>query len=175
MSYRRDCRAALGTRNVNSKGLWPHHCGYHKPMSDQPTATEPTVRYHRLARPLERLRRHFRSWSRAGANLLFPPHCAYCHAELTGPVWPPLFCHDCLTRLLPVMGTLCRRCGVPLPNTSPHADCYSCRERGPRFDTVIPLGIYRGELQQAVLRMKQPREEALSASMGYLLADRLTA
>ena len=38
-----------------------------------------------------------------------------------------------------------------------------------KFDTAVPLGGYDGELRQAVLRMKRPSGEPLSAVMGRVL------
>jgi len=44
--------------------------------------------------------------------------------------------------------------------------CGWCRAARLQFDRVVVLGAYRGELREAVLRMKHPGSEPLSAAMG---------
>jgi len=50
--------------------------------------------------------------------------------------------------------------------------CELCEGLSLKFETVIPLGRYEGELRSAVLRMKRPSGEALSAAMGHVLGRR---
>ena len=47
--------------------------------------------------------------------------------------------------------------------------CPRCRQQRYAFDGATALGIYRGDLRQAVLRMKRLSEEPLAMSMGTLL------
>ena len=85
-----------------------------------------------------------------------------------------LLCAACLARLAPPVWHGCRRCGHQLPETvridSDH--CPFCPKTPLRFDAVIPLGSYHAGLREAVLRMKRPAHDALSAAIGRLLAAR---
>jgi ComF family protein len=47
--------------------------------------------------------------------------------------------------------------------------CAACHGVRLRFDSVVVLGDYRGQLREEVLRMKQPGQEPLSLAMGELL------
>ena len=51
--------------------------------------------------------------------------------------------------------------------------CLQCRLQSPPFDDAVTLGVYDGDLRQAVLRMKRVAEEPLVISMGVLLATKL--
>lgn len=117
--------------------------------------------------------RHLASCPRGLLDLLFPAHCAFCSVELVEPKGAALVCGRCHDKLVPPLEHLCRRCGVPTPPTNSQSDCVRCRNRPLRFDTVVPLGLYRGDMQQAVVRMKQPHDEPLALAMGNLLADQL--
>jgi ComF family protein len=61
------------------------------------------------------------------------------------------------------------------PAAGPHPDCPRCRSRRYAFDKTWALGLYRGPLREAVVRMKRREHEALTLSMGYLLAESLEA
>lgn len=70
-------------------------------------------------------------------------------------------------------GASCRRCGAWQPaSRGDVASCGECRSARFDFDTVMPLGPYRGALREAVLEMKRPPGEPLSAAVGQLLAAR---
>jgi ComF family protein len=120
--------------------------------------------------------RHFR-WAarglgRAGLDLLFPPRCACCDAELPSGHDGPLLCADCRLVLAPESWPCCRRCGAgPTEGESPDG-CPLCRHARLKFDAVVTLGGYGGELRSVVLRMKRPSGESLAAATGRLLASR---
>jgi ComF family protein len=59
------------------------------------------------------------------------------------------------------------------PAAGSHPDCPRCRTRRYAFDNTWALGIYRGALREAVVRMKRREHEALTLSIGYLLAEGL--
>ena len=51
--------------------------------------------------------------------------------------------------------------------------CPRCRGRNYHFQEALSLGVYRGELREAILRMKHPAQEPLAMAMGRLLAARV--
>ena len=112
----------------------------------------------------------------AGCDLLFPPQCVSCEAELPdgGGEFP--FCPECLKQFGPAVWHGCRRCGsevrevVDADAAQNSAD--SARRAALRFDTVIPLGAYDAGLRDAVLRMKRPAHDRLSLAIGRVLAAR---
>ena len=116
------------------------------------------------------LRRRIGRLVGAGLDLLIPPQCNFCHAKLSDSTNKLLLCRECQRRLLRSMGSHCPRCGAPAVKDLPlTTDCPRCRGRRFYFDSVFPLGVYKDELRQAVVRMKQQNEEPLSAAMGRLV------
>src|SRR5215203_1370119 len=114
-----------------------------------------------------RLRSHF-NFSRmrtvvgAGlANLLFPPSCASCAAELdeaNGAGRDVRLCVDCLDEMGIFSEPMCTRCGAPVPGIVAHdgqvavkprvrAGCYRCGGRKLWFDETVALGHYDGRLR----------------------------
>jgi ComF family protein len=110
--------------------------------------------------------------ARSGCDLLFPPRCVCCQADLyDGGDW--LLCAPCLERLAPAVWPGCRRCGGQVLEEGPLADrCPFCQNLPLRFDTVITLGSYHGGLRDVILRMKRPAHGVLSVAMARLLAQR---
>ena len=103
-------------------------------------------------------------------NLLLPPCCVNCHAELAADQEELLFCDKCRAVLAPAAWRYCHRCGVRLPDVCATSDdCPSCRRFGLQFDAVVPLGIYDGELRRVVLKLKRSTGEVLAMNMGRLL------
>jgi ComF family protein len=118
------------------------------------------------------------------AELLFPPQCLNCTAELneaTSAYRNVHLCEECLDHIEVFAGPMCGRCGAPLPVATrgeeripirmPEDDrCFRCR--GPKmwFDATIALGHYDGLLREIILRMKHARGDALSLAMGRLFA-----
>ena len=121
-----------------------------------------------IRRPLRRL------WT-LGLDLLLPPACNACGAELPPLAEPPLFCESCREAFLMLPGPVCPRCAAPLGPGQMADDCLRCRDRRYHFQAALTLGIYQGALREAVIRMKQRVHEALTLSMGCLLADRVRA
>ena len=124
-------------------------------------------------RPIDTRKR----WQRAATpflNLLFPPSCAFCEAEL-----PPAdrdlvqLCQDCQQALSNSPDDFCPACGGVGQGRA--GECLECKEKKLGFQRVHPLGVYRGKLRDAVIRMKNASEQVLSWSVGNLLARRIAA
>lgn len=104
-------------------------------------------------------------------NLLFPPVCLFCKAQWVADAREPLLCEDCQRGLVSAGIKMCRRCALPVTDTAGDAaDCPRCRQLRLRFDSVLALGVYRGDLRDAIIRMKQSANEALTMAAGQLLA-----
>jgi ComF family protein len=120
------------------------------------------------------------------ADLLFPPSCANCAAELDESasagrdVW---LCDACFDAMDLFSGPMCVRCGAPVPGivadetqvaTKPRArvGCYRCTGRKLWFDETIALGAYEGSLREVILRMKNAEGDSLSLAMGRLFIEK---
>ena len=117
---------------------------------------------------------------RALLDLLFPPRCASCDADLAGSSGPMLLCDRCQEGMAPWEWFGCPSCGAAMaPGPSTALACRACWGTPFHFDTVVPLGGYSGSLREIVLRMKRVWGEPLSVAMGEYLVlrrgDRLAA
>jgi ComF family protein len=112
--------------------------------------------------------------ARCGVNLLFPPRCAACQADLPDDADHLLLCQTCTESLAPAEWPGCRRCGALLAKNPAGAipECTFCQDVPLRFDAVFPLGGYDGPLRDAVLRTKRLSQEGVSMALGKLLAQR---
>jgi ComF family protein len=120
---------------------------------------------------------HLRRWAAVGRrtalNLVFPPRCVPCGADLAPGEDDLLLCPGCRERLGPSEWPCCRRCGAAAPEDLPATDrCGLCEGFRLYFDTVLPLGAYRDDLRSVILRMKRRQGEALSKAMGRLYTVR---
>jgi ComF family protein len=119
------------------------------------------------------------------ANLIFPPSCVGCDAELEEEASAAgrSLCETCLDQIEFFTAPFCLRCGAPVPfvqDVAPggakvaakNAGCYRCRGRKMWFDSTIALGHYGGRLREMLLRMKQARGDAISLAMGRLIWER---
>jgi len=126
-----------------------------------------------MPRLVHHLRRSAAGFWATGLNLLFPPRCACCNADLSQAEDGLLLCGDCRRLLGPGSWPCCRRCGAAgAADDDPPERCGLCQHTPLRFDTVIPLGSYSSGLRKVVLQMKRPSHEPLSTAMGRLLAMR---
>jgi ComF family protein len=129
---------------------------------------------------------------RGAANLVFPPSCVSCDAELDEECVAEsgvAICSACVEQMEFFAGPACNLCGAPTPFAAQvdveirpvrkEAGCYRCRGRKLWFDSTIALGLYGGRLKEVLLRMKQAEGDALSLAMGRLfwqsLGERLKA
>lgn len=115
-------------------------------------------------------------------DLVVPETCSLCGAEPSNyAAWSVaaepsavVLCDDCLALLATDVEYSCPGCAAPLP-AIPELPCPYCRERRYRFSAAVTLGLYRGRLRQAVLKMKYGAHESLTLSMGELLVRRVMA
>jgi ComF family protein len=109
----------------------------------------------------------------AGTNLLFPPRCSCCDADLPGGGAGVLLCAECRGLTGVDVGPRCPTCGAVAQTDGELPDrCPRCREFPLKLDAVITLGSYQSRLRDVVLRMKRPTHQMLSVAMGRLLAQR---
>jgi ComF family protein len=127
----------------------------------------------RMKRLVDGLRNGLGALTGACRDLLFPPRCSFCGADLVDCRHDRLLCVGCVAEFGPVGWDGCNRCGGDIPDGRDGSDrCESCRHAALSFDSVIPLGGYHARLREAVLRMKRPQHDALSLAIGRLLVDR---
>ena len=113
-----------------------------------------------------------RGWA-AALDIVFPPRCAFCSVELDSPCMSVCLCQACRDMLTQTAEPVCLRCGVRKPHgLSENPRCGYCRDLAFRFSTVVPYGWYRGELKQAVKRMKYAQGDPLAASISQFAANR---
>jgi ComF family protein len=131
-------------------------------------------------------------------DLVFPPSCLSCFAELDGATMPRRdvsLCGVCLDAMELFSGPVCLKCGAPVPGVratkgenssgaeaevdagrSGIADdakrgCYRCARHKLWFDETVALGSYSGMLRDLILRMKQAEGDSLSLAMGRLIVE----
>jgi ComF family protein len=120
------------------------------------------------------------------ADLVFPPSCVSCSAELDERPATDLdvpFCGDCFAQMEIFAEPMCKQCGAPLPDLGGNRDgevydgstpaakngCYRCAGRKLWFDETVALGMYSGKLRDTILLMKEAQGDALSLAMGRLM------
>lgn len=113
-------------------------------------------------------------------DVLYPPRCAYCDADLPSAAGP-MFCDACRRNLALAAIPRCLRCGAArpasrseregMPQPAPADGCRRCRGRDFAFQGVACLGVYEGELQAAVLRTKHHQQDRLTRQLAELLWD----
>jgi ComF family protein len=96
----------------------------------------------------------------AGSDLLFPPQCVGCSADLLAPHDAALVCTACRKKLRLVDWPVCPRCAAPVPaSDGVHLPCNQCRGAKLRFDRAVALGSYEGLLRELIMRAKAERQE----------------
>lgn len=114
------------------------------------------------------------AWLRdAGAravDLLFPPICVACNAEVDEVDDRICLCGSCRERMPTVDWLICKRCGARVPElTNDIADCHYCREHRLQFEETFYWGLYEGLLQDLVKSMKAETTQAVANALGSLL------
>jgi ComF family protein len=109
----------------------------------------------------------------AGLNLLFPPDCAGCGANLECQT-PSRFCPACIEQLELLTGRTCPRCAAAVPAAVAVRDrCFRCRGVKLRFDEAVALGAYSGLFRDWLLMMKDDRNEPLALAIADLIWQRI--
>lgn len=125
----------------------------------------------RFTRLFDSTRRIAGSAAELTINLVFPPHCCFCRADLEQHVSQMLVCELCECELTEHGVVRCRRCGAVGADSSGET-CQDCRRVKYWFDRVVSLGPYDGLLRSAVLRTKAASGDSVAATLGSLLAQR---
>jgi len=110
-------------------------------------------------------------------DLLFPPICISCQADIDGAEQGPHLCGACHKKLQIVTWPTCQRCASRVPEIPGVVfdDCGHCRADKLRFDRTLTLGSYEGLLGDLVVRMKRDRSERLAGIFSSLLLAELGA
>ena len=103
-------------------------------------------------------------------DLLFPPQCLDCRAEIPTCDDGVLLCAECRRQMCAVDWPRCSRCGAALVTAA--LACPWCTRYELQFDRVFPLGRYCGRMRTATLRMKFSAGDALALALGRFLAAR---
>ena len=102
-----------------------------------------------------------------GLDLVCPPRCVFCQADVDDPpAGPAVVCADCSRRLQSDVAR-CPACGHPAGSA---AECRRCRGRCRDWDGIVVLTSYADEVRSAVLAAKRPGGELLAAGLATLLA-----
>jgi predicted amidophosphoribosyltransferase len=85
-------------------------------------------------------------------DLLFPPRCVACAAEIGTRRRDVMLCSDCYSRLPLTDWPVCPRCAAPVPAAEGvQLACSHCRRDKLRFDRTVALGSYEGLLRQLIM------------------------
>jgi len=102
-------------------------------------------------------------------DVLLPPRCAHCAADLDEGTLDVLLCPNCRRVLARPKPPSCERCGSRLPAESLSRCCQSCRRQPRPFSSVTYLGLYEEELRDAVASAKNAHQEPLAVALTELL------
>jgi predicted amidophosphoribosyltransferase len=108
-----------------------------------------------------------RRWLGLGLDLVYPPHCAFCHEAIANSL-EGLLCPACRAAFVDHRPA-CSRCGA-LGDRASGSRCTVCSNTRFHFGAVARLGAYEGPLRQAVLRLKHASQRGLAIAMGDWLA-----
>lgn len=109
----------------------------------------------------------------AATDLLFPPTCAACQADLATH-HGVLLCSSCEATIRSDTLPRCPRCAMPCRTIlQSSVGCSYCRELKLPFAAAAVLGNYDTSLRAVVIRAKYPHGEQLALAAGQLLADRI--
>jgi predicted amidophosphoribosyltransferase len=102
-------------------------------------------------------------------GILLPALCVACDGVLTGD--DRGLCGACRSRLVPISGPCCPRCGNPAD--SDEDPCIGCVASPPPQHASVLWGSYEGVLRRAVLALKHARHDELVRPLGGRLAARI--
>ena len=124
-------------------------------------------------RPLEMVCSAARGITHEVMELLCPPHCVGCAAEIADS--RDRLCPDCWEQLREISpGQYCTLCGH---NSGPYAliegRCHRCQNRRPPVSRVVRVGPYQDVLRELIVSFKFRRQSQLDVFLGQLLAAAL--
>ncbi len=110
-------------------------------------------------------------------NIVIPPVCALCRADLGDEYRCIGFCQDCRSLLTGFGERYCARCGNEYDshrqetNCGRNGCCPRCKQQKFQFSAVFALGPYQSHVRRAVLQTKHPQGYPLAVALGRLLAQ----
>jgi ComF family protein len=111
-----------------------------------------------------------RGAGRAALDLLLPPTCLTCDAEVDA---PGRFCPDCFRRTGFVTEPCCCRCGVPFAHASqggPEKLCPACRDHLPPWGRARAALRYDAQARRIVLPLKYADRTEFASALAPLMA-----
>jgi ComF family protein len=106
-------------------------------------------------------------------DLLYPPQCSWCKADISEPSDGIALCDDCRRQIAPPVANWCHRCSAAIFYVAEVGeDCIYCRGQQFHWQRVVAMGNYRGELRKAIWATKHPPGESLAQSLAKLLLER---
>lgn len=127
------------------------------------------------------LKRWLSQSRQAAIDLMFPPQCGACSADLPQSASREIVCDDCRDELTALTaGPVCARCAARVPSVGDvELACSHCRAAKLKFDRTWALGSYEGLLRQWIMRMKADRSGLATRMLCELawqkLGDELSA
>lgn len=111
-------------------------------------------------------------------DLVFPPACLLCQAELQDShrnrPGGDYFCHGCREDLVDHASSRCPNCARQTPSWVTRVDqCPSCRRNRLGLEGAICLGDYELARRAAVLQLKRAQNEPFGVGLGQLIAHRV--
>ena len=107
----------------------------------------------------------------AATEALLPGLCPSCHQVLPG--GNPGLCARCWSRVVPLSGPACPRCGIPVED--PSEPCLGCAPTPPPQSATLFWGEYDGTLRTAILALKHRGRDDFAAALGVRLAATVAA
>src|SRR5436305_7052325 len=101
-------------------------------------------------------------------HLLYPNACCLCGMLLNDQA---RVCQDCERLLVTDPHPVCPRCAESVgPHAANEDGCVKCRTEKLAYDRAYRLGSYEGLLREAILRLKNSRDENLAEIIGEVSA-----
>ena len=113
-----------------------------------------------------------RSALHALGELVWPRDCLLCGAAMPAGPSPVSLCPDCKTALGTDPFSTCTRCASSIgPHVPSAVGCARCEKEKYHFASAQRLGVYDGRLRDAVLKIKNPQQEALAETLGLFWGE----
>ena len=97
---------------------------------------------------------------------LLPGLCPHCGRPLPGE--DRGLCSECWSRIIPLAGAACPRCGIPTED--PSEPCLGCARKPPPQQATLIWGEHNGVLRTAILSLKHGGRDDLAPPLGARLA-----